>query len=126
MNKFDELIGKALTEEDRQLLASHSEPGYLAQAFGLFRGPTAWMMRVVNVASGVSSVAAIYALWQTFTSVDAVMSIKWGIAALAMLQVTSLCKTFMGNRMEVNRLLREFKRLELQMSLLRSETQAPK
>jgi hypothetical protein len=33
-----------------------------------------------------------------------------------------MCKTFMGNRMEANRLLRELKRVELQVSLLRDRT----
>ena len=41
------------------------------------------------------------------------MAVKWGVAALALFQVTSLCKTFMANRMEANRLLRELKRVEL-------------
>jgi hypothetical protein len=95
MNKIDDMIGKALTEEDRALLASHGEPGYLAQAFGIFRGPMAGIMWMVNVASGV--------------------------AALALFQVTSLCKTFMANRMEANRLLRELKRVELQVAMLRDK-----
>ena len=44
MNKIDDVIGQALTQEDIALLASHSEPGYVTQAFGLFRGPMAWVM----------------------------------------------------------------------------------
>ena len=41
------------------------------------------------------------------------------MASLFLFQVTTMCKTFMGNRMEANRLLRELKRVELQVSLLR-------
>jgi hypothetical protein len=119
MNKIDEMIGQALTEEDRALLASHGEPGYIAQAFGLFRGPLAWVMWIVNVASGVSFLAGAYAIWKMSGSVDALLAVKWGVAALFLFQVTTMCKTFMGNRMESNRLLRELKRLELQVSLLR-------
>jgi hypothetical protein len=33
-----------------------------------------------------------------------------------------MCKSFMANRMEANRLLRELKRMELQVSLLRDRT----
>ncbi|MBL8298505.1 MAG: hypothetical protein JNN30_09175 [Rhodanobacteraceae bacterium] len=122
MSKFDDLIGQALTEEDRALLASHAEPGYLAQAFGLFRGPMAWVMWLVNVTNGVSFLIGVYALWQMTNTVDAVLAVKWGIGALFLFQITTLCKTFMGNRMEVNRMLREIKRVELQLSLLRTET----
>ena len=121
MNKIDDMIGKALTEEDRALLASHGEPGYLAQAFGIFRGPMAGIMWMVNVASGVAAIAALYAIWRMVGASEVLMAVKWGVAALALFQVTSLCKTFMANRMEANRLLRELKRVELQVAMLRDK-----
>lgn len=124
MSKFDDLIGQALTEEDRALLASHAEPGYLAQAFGLFRGPMAWVMWLVNIANGVSFLVGVYALWQMTNTSDALLAVKWGVGALFLFQITTLCKTFMGNRMEVNRMLRELKRVELQLSLLRGDARA--
>lgn len=122
MDKIDDLIGQALTEEDRALLASHSEPGYLAQAFGLFRGPMAWVMWLVNIASGVAFLAGVYAIWRMFGTTDPLVAVKWGVASLFLFQVTTMCKTLMGNRMEANRLLRELKRVELQVSLLRDRT----
>ena len=125
MSKFDDLVGQALTEEDRALLASHAEPGYLAQASGLFRGPLAWVMWVVNVAIAVSFFAGAYALWQMIDSADTALAVKWGVGGLVLFQITALCKTFLANRMEANRMLRELKRVELQLSLLRSSVGAP-
>ncbi len=119
MNKIDDLIGQALTEEDRALLASHAEPGYLSQAFGIFRGPMAWVMWVVNVAAGLAFLAGLYAVWHMVAAPDALAAVKWGVGALFLFQVTTLGKTFMGSHMEANRLLRELKRVELQVSLLR-------
>lgn len=122
MSKIDDLIGHALTEEDRALLASHAEPGYLKQAFGIFRGPMAGIMWMVNIASGVAFLAGVYAMWRVFGTTDALVAVQWGVSALFLFQVTTLCKTFMANRMEANRLLRELKRVELQVSLLRDTT----
>lgn len=122
MSKIDELISSALSAEDRALLASHAEPGYLTQAFGLFRGPMASVIWLVYAAAGVSFLAGAYALWQMFGTSDPLVAVKWGIASLFLFQVTTLCKSFMGNHMEANRMLRELKRVELQLSLLRSET----
>jgi len=122
MNKIDDLIGRALTEEDRALLANHGEPGYLAQAFGIFRGPMAGIMWMVNVASGAAAIAGMYAIWRLSGTTDALVAVKWGVGALFLFQVTTLCKTFMGSRMESNRLLREIKRLELQVAMLRDRT----
>lgn len=118
MNKIDELIGQALTEEDRALLASHGEPGYIAQAFGLFRGPMAWVMWLLNIAGGVAFLVGAYAVWRMMASADALVAVKWGVGSLFLFQVTTLCKSFMGNRMETNRMLRELKRVELQVALL--------
>lgn len=124
MNKIDDLIGQALTEEDRALLASHGEPGYLKQAFGIFRGPMAGIMWLVNVANVVAFIAGVYAMWRVFDTTDALVAVQWGVSALFLFQITILCKTFMGSHMEANRLLRELKRVELQVSLLRDTTVA--
>lgn len=124
MSKFDDLIGQALTEEDRALLASHAEPGYLAQAFGLFRGPMAWVMWLVNAAGAVAFLVGIYAFGKMVGSADAALAVKWGVSVLVLFQITTLCKTFMGNHMEVNRMMRELKRVELQLSLLRADAGA--
>lgn len=119
MSKIDDLIGKALTEEDRALLASHAEPGYINQAFGIFRGPMGGIMWMVNIAAGLAFLGGLYTVWQMFGAADALAAVKWGVGSLFLFQVTTLCKTFMGNHMEANRLLRELKRVELQVSLLR-------
>ncbi len=124
MNKIDDLIGRALTEEDRALLARHGEPGYLTQAFGIFRGPMAWVMWVVNAAAGAAFVAALYAIWKMFGTTEALVAVKWGVGSLVLFQVTTLCKTFMGSHLETNRMLREIKRVELQVALLRDGSRA--
>lgn len=121
MNNVDELIGRALTDEDRALLARHGEPGYVAQAFGIFRGPMGWAVWVAYVAGTIAFLASAYALWQMVTTSDLLSAVKWGVGALVLFQVTTLSKGFMGTRMEANRMLRELKRVELQLSLLRGD-----
>jgi hypothetical protein len=124
MSKIDEMIGKALTEEDRALLASHAEPGYLNQAFGIFRGPMGRIMWMVNIAAGLAFFGGLYAVWHMSGADDALAAVKWGVGSLFLFQMTAMCKTLMGNRMEANRMLRELKRVELQLSLLRDRANA--
>ncbi|HET9482417.1 MAG TPA: DUF6768 family protein [Xanthomonadales bacterium] len=126
MTRIDDLITGALTEEDRALLASHGEPGYFAQAFGLFRGPLAWIMWLVYIIGGVAFLAGAWAVWTMWGATDTLLALKWGVLALFLFQVTVICKIFLGNHMEANRLLRELKRVELQVSLLRSGAGAAK
>ena len=82
MDKFDELIAKALTDEDRALLSRHGEPGYVAQALGMFRGPLAWVMWLVYVVGGVAFVVAVYAIWQMSVATDVLAAVKWGMASV--------------------------------------------
>jgi hypothetical protein len=124
MDRFDEMIGRALTEEDRALLARHGEQGYVTQALGMFRGPFAGVMRLVYVTVLLSSAGAIYALWRMGTATDALTAVQWGIGALFLFQVTALSKGYMGSHLEANRTLRELKRLELQLALLRDAGRA--
>ncbi len=119
MDKIDQLITKALTDEDRALLARHGEPGYLSQAFGLFRGPMAWTVWLVYVVGLIAFLVAIYALWQMTNSADVLAALKWGVASVLLFQFTTMSKTYLGTRMESNRLLCEVKRVELQIAMLR-------
>jgi len=119
MNKVDELIGRALSDEDRALLARHGEPGYLGQAFGMLRGPQSWVAWFSYFGAGIGFFAGAYAVWRMFGTTDALVAIRWAVAALFLFQVTLLSKLFLASRLETNRVLREVKRLELQVSLLR-------
>lgn len=119
MNKIDDLIGQALSDEDRALLARHAEPGYFAQALGLFRGPLAWVVWLVNLVGFIAFVAAGYAFWQVVSTTDLLVAVKWGVGAMLLFQFTMLAKGFTGNHLEANRLLREVKRVELQVAMLR-------
>jgi hypothetical protein len=121
MDKFDEMIGRAMTEEDRALLAAHGQRGYVAEALGVFSGPMAGVMRLVYVVVLVTFVGAVYALWQLSAASDPLAAVQWGVAALVLFQMTALCKSFLGSHLEANRMLRELKRIELQVALLRSE-----
>jgi hypothetical protein len=121
MDKLDEIIGRAMTEEDRALLASHGQRGYVAEALGMFTGPMAGTMRLVYAVVLVTFLGALYALWQLSTTTDAVSAVQWGVAALVLFQMTALCKSYMGSHLEANRMLREIKRLELQVAMLRGE-----
>lgn len=121
MNKLDEMIGRALTDEDRELLSRHGEPGYVAQALGIFRGPMAWALWVAYVTGALAFIGGAYALWQMVATTDLLAAVKWGVGAVLLFQMATLTKSFMGSHMQANRMLRELKRLELQVSLLRSE-----
>jgi hypothetical protein len=120
MRKTDEWIAQALSQEDRELLARHAEPGYFSQAFGLFRGSLGWVVWVAYLTGIAAFVGFGYALWQSWTTPDVLDVVRWGIVAVVLFQYTAMIKAFLGNHLEANRLLREVKRVELQVALGRT------
>lgn len=119
MDKTDDLIERALSAEDRALLAHHGEPGYILQALGLFRGPQGWVGVLAYLTALAAFAGFAYAFWQLWNTDDLLVAVKWGVVALLLFQYSAMMKTFMGTRVEANRMLRELKRVELQVAMLR-------
>lgn len=122
MDKFDEMIGRAMSNEDRALLARYGEQGYVSQAMGLFRGPMGAVMALVYASVLATFTGAAYAFWRMTAAADTTAAVQWGVGALALFQMTALAKSYMGSHMEANRMIREIKRLELQVSMLRGNS----
>lgn len=121
MNKTDDLIKQTLSAEDRDLLARHGEPGYFSQAFGLFRGALGWVVWVAYLC-GIAAFAGFgVSLWRSWHATEALVAVQWGVLAIVLFQFTMIMKSFLGSHMEANRMLRELKRVELQLALLRHD-----
>ncbi len=119
MNKTDELIERALSAEDRELLARHAEPGYFAQATGLFRGRLGWVVWLTYLTALIAFAGFGYAFWRMWTADEALTAVRFGALAVVLFQYSAMAKGFLGAHMEGNRTLRELKRVELQVAMLR-------
>ena len=124
MHNHDDIIRRALADEDRDLLARHGEPGYPAQALALFRGRLGWVTTLAYVTALVAFIGFGYTFWCAWKADDALAAVKYGTLSVVLFQYTAMAKGFLGNHMEANRTLREMKRIELQMALLRREPAA--
>lgn len=119
MSRTDELIERALSAEDRELLARHGEPGYLSQAFGLFRGPLGWVVWLGYVTGVVAFLGFALAFWKMWAAVAVLDAVRWGMLGVVLFQYAAMMKAFLGSHLEANRTLRELKRIEVQLSLAR-------
>lgn len=125
MDKTDDLIRRALAAEDRQLLAHHAEPGYVNQALGLFRGALGWVTWVTYLTGMLAFLGFGFAAWRCGSASEPLAAVQWGVTAIVLFQLSAMTKTYLGSRLEANRLLREIKRVELQVALLRRDASAP-
>ena len=116
MDDLDRKIEEALSAEDRELMGRFGEQGLFGQLGGLFQGKLGWLSVVTVVVATVMFVIGAWAAWKFYMADDVVVMLKW--AGLAWLGLTTqiMIKIWSWMRMETNRLLREVKRLELQIA----------
>ncbi len=121
MTDIDRMIDEALDAEERELLRTLDEPGFFRQAFGVFSGPTGWINVVMMFWQAVLFIAGVWAAWHFFQAADPVTQLRWGLPAMLLLIFAAMLKMALIPRLEGNRVLREVKRLELQLARARHE-----
>jgi hypothetical protein len=117
MRDLDAAVAEALGEEERELLGRlGEEPGFFGQALGLFGGKLGWVNIVMVAAQTLTFVAGAYAAWMFFEATDAVTQLRWGLPAAVLLILSTMIKMALLPEVHANRLMRELKRFELQLT----------
>ena len=118
---IDRLIDEALGNEERELLRQiGEEPGYFRQIWGLFDGKLAWVSWTILFWQTVMFIAAIYGTVQFFRAEDVLEALRWGLPSGILLIMAGMLKLTLWPSLQTNRVLRELKRVELQIA--RSQT----
>lgn len=119
MSEIDDKILEALTGEDREALESFTaQPGFFSMLWEPMRGSFKSIAIAAFVVMIVVFVMLVYSIVGFFSATDEVSKLHWTGIGLAMLIVMGLLRIWYF--MEINRLsvIREIKRLELQVSLM--------
>jgi hypothetical protein len=119
MQDIDKLIDEALGAEEAELLSRiGGRPGLTEQAFGLFGGGPAMVGLVMAVQVALAA-AGVWAGWKFFQATDPVTQLRWGLPAAVLVLMALIVKAALGPTMLNNRILRELKRIELQLARTR-------
>ena len=121
MEDIDQLIKETLTQEEAKFYNELDEQNVFEMLVGLFKGKNKWIMFMMNVMTLIFFALFIYCTIQFFETDITNELIKWGIGGLVFLLGVSMLKVFAWMQMDKNALLRELKRLELQVSSLASK-----
>ena len=118
MEDIDKLIKDTLSKEEAKFYDELEEQNLFQMVFGLFRGKNKWLLVMMNIMTLIFFGLFIYCLVQFF-SVEATKDLlKWGLGSIVFLLGVSMLKIFAWMQMDKNALMRELKRLELQISSL--------
>lgn len=116
MEEIDRMIKESLSQEEAEFYNELDEQNPLEMLGGLFHGKNGWFIIVINVVTLIAFVAFIYCLVQ-FLKVETTNElIKWGAGGFTAILTISMLKVFVWMQLDKNALIREMKRLELQIS----------
>jgi len=118
MEDIDKLIKDTLTQEEAKFYDELEEQNVFQMLGGLFQGKNKWIMLMMNFMTLVFLALFIYCTVQFFNTEETNELIKWGIGGFVFLLGVSMLKVYAWMQMDKNALLREMKRLELQVSSL--------
>ncbi|GAA3652108.1 DUF6768 family protein [Flavivirga jejuensis] len=122
MEDIDKLIKETLTEEEAKFYDELDEQNVFSMVIGLFKGKNGWMITLMSIMNLIFLGLFIYCVVQFLETDDVQSLIKWGFGGISLLIGISILKVFAWMQMDKNTIMRELKRLELQVSSLSGRT----
>jgi len=125
-HEIDDKIRQALAAEDAELYARFAEPSLLEQGLELLQSRNRWMTALVMIAMTIFLVIGFYSLWRFFAAQEMKALLSWAIGFGSCMAAVSMMKIWAWMEMEKNNVVREIKRLELQVARLTQRLGEPK
>ncbi|MEP1489397.1 MAG: DUF6768 family protein [Algibacter sp.] len=123
MEDIDKLIKDTLTEEEAKFYDGLEEQGLFGMIGSLFKGKIKWLLIVMNIVNVLVVGLFVYCTIQFFNTENTNELIKWATGGFMCLIFAGMIKLFVWLQMDKNAIMRELKRLELQMSSLSGRLQ---
>ncbi|MFC4635668.1 DUF6768 family protein [Dokdonia ponticola] len=119
--EVDLLIKEALTEEEAKFYDALDEQNLLQMFGGIFDGKNKWIVVMMNIVNVTVLGLFVYCIVQFFSTEVTNELIKWSVAGVICILILSMLKLYMWMQMDKNSIIRELKRLELQVSVMSSK-----
>ncbi len=116
--KIDELIKVALSTEEAKFYDELGEQSLIEKLGEVHKGKNGWLATVMTVVHIVVFVAFVFCTVRFFNTEQVNELIKWASGGFLCLIFMGMLKLYIWMQMDKNDILRELKRLELQVSSL--------
>ena len=118
MEDIDRLIKNTLTEEEAKFYDALDEQNVFKMLGEVYQGKNSWLMIVMNIVQVVFFGFFIYCAIQFFKVQETNELIRWSVFGGIALFAQSMLKMFTWMQMDKKAIIREIKRLEIQVSSL--------
>jgi len=122
MTQTDDTIRGALSADDRAFLDSlESERGLFTQIGDTLGGTLGGWAKLVFAIAFALGMFLLYAVYRTLTAPDYESAVGWGLGLIGTLILQGFVKEWLFARMNMLAIMREVKRLQVQVALLGEE-----
>ncbi|MFY0593138.1 DUF6768 family protein [Roseivirga sp.] len=121
--EIDQMIHEALSKEEAEYFDKMGEQNIPQQLFSLFKGKNWWMNVLMVIMNVVVLAIAVYTFIHMLDAEVIDEKLEWMFYTLISFMAMMLFKLWGWNQMDKNVLMREIKRLEYQVSLMKKENQ---
>ena len=122
MATLDQEIIEALDAEDKALHEQFEELGLIGQFKSVFTGKLGWVSVLSVIFGTVLNLGFFYAAWKFFAVAETDDKLVWAAVAWFLATMVAFMKVWFWMRMESNRVIREIKRVELQIALMQRKS----
>ena len=121
MRDLDQMIEEALGQEESELLRTVSgTPTFFERALSLFGAGVGRMIALMMVIQTALFIAGVWATWNFFEASEPVAQLRWGLPAVVLLLMSLIIKMAGASTIYHNQVMRELKRVELQIARMRA------
>jgi len=117
-DEMENIIRQALSKEEAEFYNQLKEESLPEMVSGLFQGRMKWINIMMVVGMVIVFALAVYCAIQFVVSTDPVQTIKWGAGTMLFMFAVGFIKLMQFLQIDKNSVLREIKRLELQIAIL--------
>lgn len=120
--KIDDLIKEALSKEEAKFYDELGEQSLIGKFGEVHKGKTGWLASIMVVTHVLIFAVFVFCMVQFFNTEVTNELIKWSSAGFLCMIFMGMMKLYIWMQMDKNDILRELKRLELQVSALSHKT----
>jgi hypothetical protein len=122
-DKIDELIKETLSQEEAAFYDELEEQSLMGKMGEVYKGKLGWLAIIMNVVHLLFFIVFVFSIVQFMGTDEITAIIRWASLGFLCLIAMGMLKLYVWMQMDKNDILRELKRLELQLASYLSKSQ---
>ena len=118
LEKIDELIKEALSQEEAKFYDELEEQNLFGKIGEVYKGKLGWLAIIMNIVHLIVVALLVYCVVAFFKAEAIKELIMWASGGFLCMIMGAMIKLYIWMQMDKNDILREIKRLELQLAVL--------